>query len=210
MQNLDFDNEGIVSAFVSIENILKGDMDEQDIANYILESTFQDYDILKKDTVDRFIDFIYFKVKTGYPYIINLAYPTKRITDEILEKKIIKILNYYLLPDIIFRILKFMTRNIQKSDTNLFLAQLIINEEIIHPIFDTFKLFRNDILTENRQKKTLMVKSIQQLPSQTETKFSSPLDAACRLKYVLEYISLKQDVSHIYTEKDLKLYAKHH
>lgn len=210
MFKLDFDSKAIKSAFVSIENVFNSDMDLQDIASYILESTFQDYDILKKDTIDRFIDFVYFKANTGYPYILNLAYPSKRITDEDLEKKIITVLNYHLLPDIIFRILKFMTRNIQSSDKNLFLAQLIENEEIISPIYDTFKLFREDILNENKNKRTLMVKSIQQFPSQTENKFSSPLDAACRLKYVLEYIALKQDVSNIYSIKDLNLTKKHH
>lgn len=204
MYQKDFDSQKI-STFVNIENTFKSEKNLEDIANYLIESTFEDYDILKKDTLDRFLDFIFFKVKSGYPYIINLAYPTQRIANSDLEAKIMKVLNNYLLPDIIFRLLKYITRNIQNSDTNLYFAQLITNEAIIKAFYDTFKMFRKDIAVEDPQKRTLSVKSIQQFPSKTEDKFSSPLDAACRLKYILEYIAIKQDTSHIYKKEDLFL-----
>ncbi len=189
---------------LDLESLLR-ENDMEKIAVSLIEGTFKAYDLLKKDSLDKFLDFVVFKVKTGYPYILSLAYPSMRMYDSLQEEKVIQLLNYHLFPDIILRILKLFTRNIHNADTNLNLAYLIESDDIIRSIYETFLLFRKDILNPDRNRRTLNVKRIQQYPPAKENIHSSPLDAASRLKYILEFIALKQHVEHIYTAGDILL-----
>ena len=193
------------SSLLDIQALFKEEQDIENIANKILEGTYLDIDILRKDTLDRFLDFVIFMVKTGNTYVINQAYPTKRMADLELEEKIIQLINIHLYPDIILRILKYFTRNIYDSDTNLYLANLIQSDELINAILDTFQLFKKDILINDRDGRTLNVKRIQQFSLRADNIVSSPLDAACRLKYILEFIALKQNVNHLFTNDDITL-----
>lgn len=188
-----------------IDVLLREEDDLEKIAQVILEYPFQDIDILKRDSLDKFLDLVILKVRTGNSYIPSLAYPTKRIADKEIEEKIIKLINIHLYPDIIFRILKYFARNIHDSDTNLYLAYLITSDEIITAIYETFLLFKKDIFENDSTKRVINVKRLQQFPLRTGDSFSSPLDAACRFKYILEFIALKQNVKHIYSEKDIYL-----
>ena len=77
--------------------------------------------------------------------------------------------------------------------------------EQMKSIFNTFKLFKKDIAIMDRRKRTRNVKSIQQFPAVSQIDLSSPLDSACRLKYVLEFFMLERDIGKIYTMDDLKL-----
>jgi hypothetical protein len=190
---------------LDLESLFKEGELEQ-VAHSLMEGTFKAFDLLKKDSLDKFLDFVAFKIKTGRPHIPNLAYPTMRMYDEQLEAKVIQVLNYHLFPEIILRLLKFFARNIHNSDTNLHMAYLIESDDIIRSIYETFLLFRKDIFNPDKNRRTLNVKRIQQYPPAKDNVHSSPLDAASRLKYVLEYISLKQHVEHIYTAKDILLY----
>jgi len=191
---------------LDLESLFK-ESDLESIAHSLIEGTFKAYDLLKKDSLDKFLDFVTFKVKTGRSHIINLAYPSMRMYDEDLEAKVIQVMNYHLFPDIILRILKYFTRNIHNSDTNLHLAYLIEADDIIRAIYETFLLFRKDIFNPDKNRRTLNVKRIQQYPPAKDNVHSSPLDAACRLKYVLEYISLKQHTDHLFTGKNITLSA---
>ncbi len=205
------------TTFVNLHNLLKSRKPIDEIAEKILDTSLMGMDIEKKDTIDRFLDFVYFKCKTGVPHIMSLAYPTQRMSDSELERIIIELINVHLFPEIVFPILKFISRNVQNSDTNLFLAHLINSENIIKSLYDTFVLFRSDTqkfidfkklnagIKSNEEDRSLNVKRIQQFSSHTDDRFSSPLDAACRFKYVLEYIALNNNVSSIYTKEDLKL-----
>lgn len=190
----------------NIHDLLKNDLPLEQVAEIITEGDFWGNDLEMKDSLDRFLDYVLFKVKTGVPYIASLAYPSMRIEDETIERKTILLINDHLIPEIIIKVLKYFSRNVQDSDTNLHLAHLIENEIIIQSIFDTFKQFKSDVFNPDREAKTLNVKRLQQFSSHTDNRLSSPLDAACRFKYILEYISFKQDVSHIYTSDDLYLY----
>ncbi len=192
------------SELLDIESLLKEERIEI-AAQAIIEGTFKAFDILKKDSLDKLIDFMSFKIKTGYSYIINLAYPTMRMHDRELERKLIELINIHLNPDIILKLLKHFTRNIHNPDTNLHIAFLIEDDTIIKSIYSTFLLFKKDIFIADPSKRTLNVKRIQQFPPATDNKNSSPLDAAARLKYVLEFLALKQNVSHIYRQKDIML-----
>jgi hypothetical protein len=189
---------------LDLESLLK-ENDMEKIAVSLIEGTFKAYDLLKKDSLDKFLDFVIFKVKTGYPHMLSLAYPSMRMYDGVQEAKVIQLINYHLFPDIILRILKFFTRNIHNSDNNLFLAYLIESDDIIRSIYETFLLLRRDILNPDRNRRTLNVKRIQQYPPAKDNIHSSPLDAASRLKYILEFIALKQRVEHIYTADDIRL-----
>jgi len=189
---------------LDIESLLKEENLES-AGQKIIEGTFKAFDIQKKDSLDRFIDFVTFKAKTGYSYIINLAYPTMRMNDRELEKRVIEMLNVHLYPDIIFTILKYITRNMHNSDTNFHLAFLIESEGIIKSLYDTFQLFKKDIFISDPHRRTLNVKRIQQFAAATGNTSSSPLDAAARLKYVLEFIALKQNVAGIYRMENLLL-----
>ncbi len=190
---------------LNLESLLREDKDPGLIAQDILEGEFSELDIHRKDYLDRFLDFIYFKVSTGIPYIIHDAYPSKRMHDKELESKIRELLNDHLYPDILFPLLKHFSRNMHNSDTNLYLANLVEADEIINTIYDTFVMFRNDSWILDPEKRTLNVKRIQQYLARSENQHSSPLDAACRFKYILEFIAIKQKVDHIYTMDQLKL-----
>jgi len=135
-----------------------------------------------------------------------MAYPTKRMHDHELEAKIKKLINELLYPEIVLRILKYFTRNIHESDTNLYIANLIESEEIIKSCYQTFNLFKKDIFIYNTEQKSLNVKMIQQFSPQSDYRLSLPLDACARLKYVLEFFYIKQNVKHIYTLDDIKMY----
>ena len=189
---------------LDIESLLKEENLES-AGQKIIEGTFKAFDIQNKDSLDKFIEFVTFKAKTGYSYILNLAYPTMRMNDMALEQRVIEMLNIHLYPDIIFKILKYLTRNIHNSDTNLHLAFLIQSDEIIKSVYDTFLLIKKDIFISDANKRTLNVKRIQQFPPATGNASSSPLDAAARLKYVLEFLALKQNVSHLYRQENLLL-----
>ncbi|MDA3901040.1 MAG: hypothetical protein PF637_11045 [Spirochaetes bacterium] len=192
-------------AFKNIQVLLSDDYSLEDAAEKIIEGTFMGMDIERKDSLDRLIDYIVFKARTGVPHIANMAYPSMRIENHKMEEKVKLLLNEHLMPEIVIKILKFFTRNIQNSDTNLHLAELVTNELIINAIFETFKTFRMDVAITDREKKTLNVKRIQQFSAHTDSRFSSPLDAACRLKYVLEFIAIRQDVSAIYSKEDIRM-----
>ena len=203
--NKKHDDDVIHDKSINIYSMLKENAKLEDVANEILSDTFGEYDIFRKDIIDKFLDFVIMKVRTGKAYILNAAYPTKRMEDEELEKKIVELINVHLYPDIIFKILKYLARNVHDADSNLYLAYLITSDEIIKSIYDTFLLFKKDILEPDREKRTLNVKRIQQFPPATEHRFSSPLDATARFKYVLEFIALKQNVEHIYKNYELSL-----
>jgi hypothetical protein len=190
---------------LKIESLIREEKNLALVAEKILEGAYKSMDIQKKESIERFMDFVYLKVKTGSYYIPSLAFPTRRMTDKELEEKIIELINVHLNPEVVFPILKYFARNIKDSDKNLFLAYLITADDIIKSIFDTFILFRKDIFIPDPDKRTLNVKRIQQFPTTTENSFSSPLDAACRFKYILEFIALKQKVGHIYTADQIKV-----
>jgi len=192
------------SESVNFDELLKGD-DYEFIASVITEGIFGEIDFMKKDSLDRFLDFIYFKVQTGNIEVLNMAYPTKRMRDELMEKKIIRLLNDHLYPEIIFRLLKFFTRNMHDPDTNLYIAYLIESDNIIKSLYETFKLFKKDIFKPEADKRALNVKRIQQFSAMSDNKHSSPLDKAAILKYILEFLALKQDVKHIFTKKDISM-----
>ena len=211
MGSIDHRNESSQSAAaleeskaVNIDNLLK-ERDLDLIASTIVEDTLRDTDILRKDLLDRFLDYVIFKISTGMPYIIHQAYPTKRAIDKELEAKLMQLINEKLYPEIVLKLLKYFTRNNRDSDTNLYLAYMINSEDIIRAIYDTYLLFKKDIFVSDPDKRTMNVKRIQQVSPRTENKVASPLDAACRFKYILEFIALKQRVDHIYTMSDLLL-----
>lgn len=194
------------NAFVNIENILKSDLPLEEAAERILDTALMDNDIItRKDALDRFLDYLHFKAKTGYDHIQSLAYPSKRIEDAVIEEKAIELLNIHLVPNIIFSLLKFFTRNVQNSDTNLYIAWLLQSDAVIKPVFDTYQMFKKDIFLNDRDARSRNVKRLQQFLESADAKASSPLDAACRLKYILEFIMLKQDVSHLYTKETIAL-----
>ena len=116
-----------------------------------------------------------------------------------------QLINEKLYPEIVLKLLKYFTRNNRDPDTNLYLAYMINSEDIIRAIYETYLLFKNDIFVSDPDRRTMNVKRIQQVSPRTENKFASPLDAACRFKYILEFIALKQRVDHIYTMSDLLL-----
>jgi hypothetical protein len=191
--------------FLKIEKLLREEKKLEDIAELILEGSYQSVDVFKKDSMDRFLDFVIGKVRTGSYYIPSLAYPARRMSDKELEIKIIELINVHLNPEIIFPILKYFARNIKDSDKNLYLAYLITSDNIIQSIYETFLLFKKDIFSPEPEKRSLNVKRIQQFPPTVDSSASSPLDAICRFKYILEFISLKQKVEHIYTADKIKL-----
>ncbi len=188
-----------------IETLLKERRPLEDIAQDILEGAFGELDMDRRDSLDRFIDFVYSKAQRGNIYIIHLAYPTKRMTDTELENKVKELINVHLNPDIILPVLKFFTRNVHNSDTNLYIAYLIEDDNIIKAIYDTFLLFKKDIFETDKEKRTQNVRRIQQFLARIESSSASPLDAAARLKFILEFLALKQNVNHIYTADDVKL-----
>jgi len=194
------------NTFVNIENILKSDLPVEDAAERIQDAALLEMDILtKKDSLDRFLDYVHFKARTGYDFIEHLAYPSKRIGDSEIEEKARQLINVHLLPMIIFSLLKFFTRNVQNSDTNLYIAYLIESDDVVRPLYDTYCMFKKDVFKTDMEARATNVKRLQQYVASADDRASSPLDAACRLKYILEYIALYHDVSHIYTKDDLRL-----
>jgi hypothetical protein len=191
--------------FLSIESIMKEETDLEKAAEIIIEGTYLFHEILKKDSLDKFIDYVLFKTRTGYPHILSMAYPSMRMADRELEGKVIELMNIHLIPDIILRVLKYFARNSYDADSNLQLAYLLNTDDIIRAIYNTFILFKKDILVTDRGRRSVNVKMIQQMPASTDSRNSSPMDAACRFKYVLEFISMKQNVGHLYDKSDLLL-----
>ncbi len=195
------------SQLINFEKIIKNESLE-DVAEKLVESTFVEQHFMRKDAIDRLLDFTFFKIQTGSFHVIHMAYPTKRMHDKELESRIASLINDYLYPEIVLRILKFFARNIHNSDTNLYIANLIESESIIRSVYDTFKLFQKDIFIYNPEKKSLNVKMIQQFSPQSDVTLSLPLDACARFKYILEFFYIKQKVSHIYTPGDLVMYRE--
>lgn len=192
------------SQIVNFDDILKNE-NLAEVAERFTEGALDMADFMRKDIIDRFLDFVFFKVQTGNVDIPSMAYPTKRMLDRELEKKVIELINEHLYPEIIFRLLKFFTRNIHDADTNLYIANLVYSEDIIKSIYDTYRLFKKDIFMGDRDKRTLNVKRIQQYSPRSDNRMSSPLDAAARLKYVLEFFLVKYRVSHLYDQEDLRM-----
>ncbi len=190
------------SQIVNFDDILKND-NLAEVAERLTEGALEMADFMRKDIIDRFLDFVFFKVQTGSVELPSLAYPTRRMLDAVLEKKVIELINEHLYPEIIFRLLKFFTRNLHDADTNLYVANLIYSEDIIKSIYDTYQLFKKDIFGSDRDKRTLNVKRIQQYSPRTDNRMSSPLDAAARLKYILEFFLVKYGVTHLYSLEDL-------
>ncbi|HOF13815.1 MAG TPA: hypothetical protein PLN01_05795, partial [Spirochaetota bacterium] len=114
-----------------IESLLRERKPLAEIAQYILEGAFVELDMERKDSLDRFLEFVYSKVQRGNPYIIHLAYPTKRMTDTELETKVKELINVHLNPDIVLPLLKIFTRNVHNADSNLYIAYLIEADNII-------------------------------------------------------------------------------
>jgi hypothetical protein len=195
------------SQLINFEKIIKNEKLE-DVAEKLVESTFVEQHFMRKDAIDRLLDFTFFRIQTGSFHVIHMAYPTKRMHDKELEARIISLINEHLYPEIVLRILKFFARNIHDSDTNLYMANLIESESIIRSVYDTFKLFQKDIYVYNADKKTLNVKMIQQFSPQSDIALSLPLDACARFKYILEFFYVKQRVSHIYTLDDIAMYRE--
>ncbi len=190
----------------NFDELLKSN-DIEIVATRLSEGALEMADFMKKDIIDRFLDFVYFKVQTGDVEIPSMAYPTKRMLDRILEKKVIELINTHLYPEIIFRLLKIFMRNVHDADTNLYIANLIYSEDIIKAIYDTFRLLKKDIFLVDRDRRTLNVKRMQQYSPRSDNKQSSPLDAVARLKYVLEFFLIKYSVDHLYKLEDLLLFG---
>jgi len=194
------------SQLINFDKIIKNEKLE-DVAEKLIESTFAEQHFMRKDAIDRLIDFTFFKVQTGSFHVIHMAYPTKRMHDLELEGKIIRLFNELLYPEIVLRLLKFFARNIHDSDTNLYIANLIESEAIIRSVYETFRLFQKDIFIYEPEKKSLNVKRIQQFSPQSDYKLSLPLDACARFKYVLEFFQIRQNVSHIYKPDDIRMFG---
>lgn len=194
------------SQIIDFDELLKNN-DLETVARRLSEGSLEMADFMRKDIIDRFLDYVYFKVSTGNVDIPSMAYPTKRMLDSELEKKVIEVINVHLYPEIIFRLLKFFTRNLHDSDTNLYIANLVYSEDIIKSIYDTYRMFKKDIFTVDRDRRTLNVKRMQQYSPRSDNKLSSPLDAAARLKYVLEFFLMKYNIAHLYTREDILLAA---
>lgn len=190
------------SQIINFDDILKND-NLAEVAERLTEGALDMADFMRKDVIDRFLDFVFFKVQTGNVDLPSMAYPTRRMLDSVLEKKVVELINEHLYPEIIFRLLKFFTRNIHDADTNLYIANLIYSEDIIRSIYDTYRLFKKDIFDGDRDRRTLNVKRMQQYSPRSDNRMSSPLDAAARLKYILEFFLVKYPSMGLYTREDL-------
>ncbi len=157
------------------------------------------------DAVDRFIDFVYFKIRTGYWDNFNDAYPVKRMNDEIMEKNVVSMINEHLYPDIVPKLLKFIARNIYEPDSDLFIANLIFSKNIIRSFYETYILFKKDIGVTDVEQRTANVRRIQEFSGISDPKLSSPLDAAARLKYVLEFFFLSGRSYDMFSMEDIYL-----
>ena len=192
------------SRFIDFEFLLKSENLDV-VAEIIIEGTYSEMDFMRKDIIDRFIDFIYFKTQTGHIEIPHMVYPLKRMMDKDLEKKVVALINEHLYPEIVLHVLKFFSRNIHDPDSNLCLANLIVSDEIITSVYETYRLFKKDIFISDPDKRTLNVKRVQQFSPRSDNKLSSPLDQAAIYKYILEFFANRRDVSNIYTAEDLML-----
>lgn len=192
------------SDFIDFEAILFSDNIEV-VAEKLLEGAYERDDIMKRGVLDRFLDFVNMRVQFGYADIPSMVYPTKRMMNLELEQIIIQLINIHLYPEIVFPLLKFFTRNINNSDSNLYLANLLNSEEIIKSLFNTFQMFTKDIFLKTAEERTLNVKKIQQFAHKSDDKFSSPLDAAARFKYILEFLNFKNNLDDLFSLEDLKL-----
>mgnify|MGYP000858006118 CR=1 FL=1 len=192
------------SRFIDFEFLLKSENLDV-VAEIILEGTYGEMDFMKKDIIDRFLDFIYFKTQTGFADIPHMVYPIKRMMDSELEKKITVLINEYLYPEIVLHLLKFFSRNIHNPDSNLCIANFITSDEIVRSVFETYRLFKKDVFIADPDRRALNVKRIQQFSPRSDNKLSSPLDQAAIYKYILEYLAIKNRVGHIYTAEDLLL-----
>ena len=193
-------------SYVDFETLLKENTIEV-AAEILLESSYENIGLINKDTLDFFLEFVHFKLQTGYWIDFNDAYPVKRMNDDILEKEVQELINEHLYPDITLRLLKFFTRNLYEPDSNLFIANLVYSKDIIRAIYDTYKVFREAIFLD-KEKRHMTVRSIQQFAINASEQLSSPLEAATLLKYVLEFFALKANVSDIYSMDDLRLSKK--
>jgi len=194
------------STSIDYEALLNED-DVAFIAEQIVEASFGTFDYFKKDALDRFLEFVYNKVEHGHYEIINAAFPCKRMNDKELEAKIIELINVHLHFDIVLKLLKFFTRNLHDSDSNLYIANLIYSKDIIQSLYDTYNFLKNDVFITDVNKRTLNVKRIQQFSPFSDNKFSSPLNAVARLKYILQFLAVKNKIEDIYTLKDIMLSA---
>jgi hypothetical protein len=194
------------SRFIDFEFLLKSENLDV-VAEIILEGTYGEMDFMKKDVIDRFLDFIYFKTQTGYVDIPHMVYPLNRMMDRDLEKKVAALMNEHLYPEIVLHLIKFFSRNIHDPDTNLCLAGLVTSDEIIRSIYETYRLFKRDIFIADPDRRTLNVKRIQQFSPRSDNKLSSPLDQAAIYKYILEFFLVTRKVEHIYEADDLMLSA---
>ncbi|HOO73623.1 MAG TPA: hypothetical protein PK926_17820 [Spirochaetota bacterium] len=192
------------SRFIDFEFLLKSENLDV-VAEIILEGTYGEMDFMKKDIIDRFLDFIYFKTQTGHIDIPHMVYPLKRMMDKDLEKKVVALINEHLYPEIVLHVLKFFSRNIHDPDSNLCLANLIVSDEIITSVYETYRLFKKDIFNPHPDKRTLNVKRVQQFSPRSDNKLSSPLDQAAIYKYILEFFANRKDMSHLFTAEDLML-----
>ena len=177
------------------------------IADQIVQASFSTFDYFKKDALDRFLDFVYAKVRSGHYDIINTAFPYKRMNDKELEAKVIALINEHLHFDIVLKLLKFFNRNLYDSDSNLYIANLIYSKEIIQSLYNTYNLLKKDIFIADPDKRCLNVKRIQQFSPFSDNKLSSPLDAVARMKYILQFLAVKNKVEDIYTAQDIMLSA---
>ena len=72
------------SQLINFEKIIKNEKLE-DVAEKLVESTFVEQHFMRKDAIDRLLDFTFFKIQTGSFHVIHMAYPTKRMHDKELK-----------------------------------------------------------------------------------------------------------------------------
>jgi len=208
-QNFDINNDPEETSIdhinvINFEHLIR-DFPLEEVAEKIVEDSYGSFDFLRKDAIDKFIDFIFKKTNTGYIETLNFAFYTKRMNDKYLEKQIIELLNKHLYPEIILKLLKYFTRSIITSESDLNIAYLIRSEDIIKSIYETFLLFKKDIFITDAEKRSLNVKRIQQFSTHSDNKLSSPLNTAARFKYILEFFLYNLDIDHIYKKEDILL-----
>jgi hypothetical protein len=192
------------SDLIDFQNLLRKQSIE-DVGEILLEGIYGESDFMKKDTIDRFLDYVFLKCVTGDVEIPSMKFPIKRMMDRELEGQVKELINVHLYPEIILRLMKLFTRNLHDADSNLYIANLIESKAIVRSLFETYKLFVKDIFIPDRDKRCRNVKMLQQFSARSHIKLSSPLDAAARMKYILEYLHMKLNYTEIYTLDDLKL-----
>ncbi|HQL81247.1 MAG TPA: hypothetical protein PK307_03545, partial [Spirochaetota bacterium] len=68
------------SQLVDFDDLLRNNAIEN-VAQRLSEGALEMADFMRKDVIDRFLEFVFFKVQTGNMDIPNLAYPTRRMLD---------------------------------------------------------------------------------------------------------------------------------